>query len=497
MGIINSLLRAATWPAHQQLLIASRNMPNAQSKVWDEVQDCLQRSTYWGSSAKGRKLEDFPISDYETYRATLDALQNQKVSSLSGDEIIYWAESGGTSGPAKVFPLTKTYQKQFQRTMGPFLHANASRFAGFADKPIIYLASLLPQRKSQAGIDTGYISIFNYQNIPGPLKKIYAFPIDVFKTPESFEELAPLYAAATDISAMFAITPAKVEQFWELIFSHRERVLKTLAINPKLASKERLAHIDKIFNQSNPSLKDFWPSLRMVGCWKTASCALQLTSLEKILQNQTPVADAIYSATEGWMTVPLDGETGGVFHAGAHIVEFHEADSKPSEATLLKPWQLEVGKDYEVFLTTAMGFVRYRLYDVVRCTRYWNGAPVLEFKRKAGNQISLGTMRVTEDELITCMQAVGFTPKSPFRYAPNKNGNGLVFVTADESEANSQTQLNIDRALQDLSFYYRRDINAGVVKPIEPLVVPSTHKIWKVASHAQEKPRILLQEFPS
>jgi hypothetical protein len=499
MGFINQMIRAATWPAFRQLKRATADPKRAQARVWTEVRGVLDKSSYWGAQARGRKLEDFPISDFETYRAALDQMQSQRISALSGEEIIYWAESGGTSGPAKLFPLTDRYRRQFQRTMGPYLHANATRFPGFADKPVIYLASVLPQRKSPAGIDIGYISIFNYRHIPAPLKKLYVFPLDVFTNSETFREWAPVFAAASDISAIFAITPIKVEQFWDLIWRERDRILRTLRTTGSRVpvTPERLAHLERVFAQTQPSLQDLWPSLSVIGCWKTSSCALQLEQLERHTQGRTKMADAIYSATEGWTTVPIQGETGGVLHPGAHVVEFHEAGQTPQAASLLKPWQLEAGKDYEIFLTTAMGFVRYRLYDVLRCSGHWQRAPILEFKQKAGNQISLGTMRVTEDELLTCMRTAGFRPQGPFCYAPNRKGNGLIFVSGDPRDADPQAQARIDEALQALSFYYRRDVKEGVVKPIEVLSLPPTHSLWQRPGHAQEKPRILVQEFPA
>lgn len=498
MGIINGLLRGVTYPAYRQLKRASQYPEAAQSAVWQEIRAVLDKSSYWGASARGRKLEDFPISDYATYKDVLDRMESSRVSELSGEEIIYWAESGGTSGPAKLFPLTERYRRQFQRTMGPYLHANARRFPGFGAKPVIYLASVLPQRQTSAGVDVGYISIFNYRNIPAPLRKLYAFPLDVFTNAESLREWGPVYAAATDISAIFAITPVKISEFIDLVWRERERILKVLRAGGRIpVTRARLDHLERLFSGSVSSASALWPSLSFVGCWKTSSCALQLGPLERHLGGRVPVADAIFSATEGWVTVPLAGDSGGVAHPGGHVLEFHEAGQEPRPESLLKLWQLEAGKDYEIFLTTAMGFVRYRLYDILRCTGHWERSPILEFRQKAGNQISLGTMRVTEAELLTCMSQAGFAPAEPFFYAPNRTGNGLAFLTSVRCDLDPAHQARVHLALQELSFYYRRDVKEGVIKAIEPVFVPESHAIWQRTRHAQDKPKMLMQEFPA
>ncbi len=497
MGIINTLIKTATWPAFNSFARAAQAPEAAQQKVWSEVRSVLDKASYWGATAKGRSLEEFPITDYETYRETLMKMQSERVSSLSGEEIIFWAESGGTSGPAKLFPLTRLFQRQFQRTMGPYLHANATRFPGFADQPVAYLAGLLPQKTAPSGIGIGYISGFNYQNIPSFLKKLYALPSAVFSDADSFQKWAPVYAAASDISALFAITPSMAEQFVEALLMDRERIWRLLNKNSRIpVSKTRLHQLEKSFSIENPSLKDLWPSLSVLGCWKTSSCALQLNKFERFLQGKTPVADAIYSATEGWTTVPIFGETGGVLHPSAHVVEFHDASTTVQARSLVKPWELEVGKEYEIFLTTAMGFVRYRLYDVLQCTGYWHHSPILEFRRKAGNQISLGSMRITENELISSLHAAGVALRGPYCYAPNKNGNGLVFLACDEWDLDVQKQAKVDAALRDLSPYYRNDIADGYIVPIQIHPLPKEHRLWHRQGHAQEKPRILVQEWP-
>ena len=50
----------------------------------------------------------------------------------------------------------------------------------------------------------------------------YAFPAEVFTDAETFFRWGPLYALATDLSAMFAITPSMVLQFAQRIEAQRD-----------------------------------------------------------------------------------------------------------------------------------------------------------------------------------------------------------------------------------------------------------------------------------
>lgn len=517
---MRQLLFATSWGKHRSFVRDAQEPERAQERVWNETWSLLRDSPFWadrlGARAADReaRLEDFGITDYETYRPALEAcFAGERVSPLSNEEILFWCESSGTSGKRKLFPLTETFRRQFQRTTPPLLHQFTRRFPDFLAKPVLYFAAALPAERSPAGVEVGFISNFNYRHIPGFLQKHYAFPLESFRDSETFLKWAPLYALQTDLSAMIAITPSMVEQFAERIEAGFESVyLPALegqialpaGLPPLKATAERIALLKRAFLMRPFSFREVWPGLQFVCCWKSSTCGLQLPKLERYLQGRVPVVDATYSATEGWLTVPLVSGPemrgmGGALHPGAHRVEFFKAGNAPLANELLPLWKLEAGQDYEVVLTTAMGFIRYRLYDVVRCTGYFHRTPILEFRHKSGNLLSLGQARISEAYLISALDEIGQPARGRWVFAPNAFGDQLLLYSDQEADGSGALQRiarHVHQKLCELNPDYAADIESRLLKPVGVEFLEPGHAYWTRSEHAQSKQAVLRQAGP-
>jgi hypothetical protein len=503
MGFTTKLIRALTWPKHRAFEKACKDPQSATARLWEETKTELRNGEFWKGCVHD-KLSDYPVTDYETYRDSINASYASETSSLTGRKILFWSESGGTTGQAKIYPITEEYKKSFQSTTPPFLHSLASRFSGFLSEPVLYFAATLPSEKSPAGIEKGFISGYNYRNIPPLLAKKYAFPLEVFRDRELFFRWGPLYALATDLSAMIAITPSMVEQFaralemnledyWPYLEAEKPLSPET-GLPPVHCSKKRAAHLRKVFKRGFPfSFKETWPGLQFICCWKTATCGLQLARIDSWTKG-VPIVDATYSATEGWITVPLWTErSGGPVHPSALITEYFPAGEEPSSANIKQLWELEAGKDYEILLTTKMGFVRFRLYDVVRCTGFFHQSPILEFSEKAGNTVSLGHTRISETHILTALQAADQELPLPWIIAPAADGSGLLFHFRDDVARIAERVKELDYALQKANLEYWEDIRDKLLFPMQASKLPADHPLWNKTAHAQTKPKVIQQ----
>lgn len=492
MAITTKIIRALTYPKYRSFVRDCQDIEAAQNRVWEETKKEMRKGSFWRVA---EKLEDYPVTDYENYRSAIEGAYSSRVSPLTGGEILFWSESGGTTGNAKIYPITEEYKKSFQSTTPPFLHGLAARFRDFLGKPVLYFAATLPTEKSPAGIERGFISGYNYRNIPPLLAKKYAFPLSVFRDRETFFRWGPLYALATDLSAMIAITPSMLEQFalaletnLESYWPYLEKGGSPPGLPPVKCAPARLAQLRAAFARGpHFSFKEAWPSLQFVCCWKTATCGMQLPRLAPWLRGEVPVVDATYSATEGWITVPLSEKAGGPLHPGALVVEFFRAGGEPNK--ILKPWELKIGEDYEILLTTKMGFVRFRLYDIVRCTGFFHRSPVLEFVEKAGNTVSLGHTRISETHVLNSIKEIALP--DPWILAPAKDASGLVL--AHSGTIPPAVLDKLDKALQKANPEYFEDIRDKLLQPIRDFPLPENHPLWKKTSHAQTKPKVIQQ----
>lgn len=482
-----------------------KNPEKHQAALWTKTSAILSLAPFWKNRFPAgalTPLREFPISDYSTYLPTLEKDYSSAVSSLSGERILFWAESSGTTGKRKLFPITPSYRKQFQSVNLPMVHGLLRRFPGFLAKPVMYFTSTLPAEKTPAGVGIGFISGYNYANTPALLARRLALPLAVLRDGATYQKWAAVYSVAADLSGILSITPARVRLMAEDIRNRRREILELLTRDqardeglPALrVPAERIRLLKTALSGDSIRFKEIWPSLEFIGCWKTSGCRNQIPTLEPFLDSSIRIVDVMYSATEGWVNVPFSSDRdGGPVHPGAVICEFIESGKEIAEKNLLPLHLLEAGKEYEIFLTNVMGLVRYRLYDLVRCTGRFHRSPVIEFAQKAGRELILGMIRVSESQLIEATRAAPLAGDCFF--GPNATGDQLILYVREGASVAPAELSRIQSNLMGLNSYYKRDILTGLLKPLATAVLPARHPVWKTSLHAQTKPRVFVSRY--
>ena len=499
------LIAAMTKNKYKAFLKDTKFPEQAKDRLWTkEIIPLLRQSTYWPPVLEHKKsldLDEFAITHYEDYEEGLLAAQNMHIQPFNGEEIIFWSETSGTAGARKFFPITASFQKQFQRTMPPYIYTLTQRFKNLFKEKLVYLVAVNTNKTTPAGTPSGWISNFNYRHLPSFIKRFYAMPDEVFANDEVYEQWAPLYALACDLSAMFAVTPMVIDTFYDRCVERFHHYLPYLmgktAVPAGLPSvqitKARQEYLKKLAaNKSSLSFNELWPSLELAGCWTSGLCEFPAQQLQKRMGDKISLVDGTYSATEGWLTVPLEERVlGGIVHPGAHIVEFIEEGKELDKSNLLQSWELEVGANYEVFLTTAMGFVRYRLKDVVRCTGYLNKAPRLEFCYKT-QLLKLESCAITGQELQSMVQTADFKMAPHWFFARNSIGNRIVLVTDNTVELPESILTDLHLHLMQISPTYAHSMETGEVIPMTLLQLPKEELLAGI--HAQTKPKLISQQ---
>ncbi|WP_347572229.1 GH3 auxin-responsive promoter family protein [Legionella sp.] len=494
------LIEAMTRKKYKAFIQDTLYPEHARVRLWqDEILPLLQQSAYWQAVLKeqGTELNDFSITSYATYRDELAAAQHSETQPFNGEKIIFWSEtSGTTSVDRKLFPITQSFQNQFQRTMPPFIYNMTQRFPNFFKEKLVYLVAVDSGKTTPAGTPLGWISNYNYRNLPSLVKNFYALPDAVFADTEAYNQWAPLYALASDLNAFFAVTPMVIEMFYQRCLENFPRYLpyllgeKTIPepFPPLKISKKRQRYLRSLAKKSDYTFKELWPTLLFVGCWISGLCEYPAQQLKKLLGDDVALIDGAYSATEGWMTVPLDDKPGGFLHPGAHIVEFIEEGKDFLKENIVQSWELKQGKNYEVFLTTAMGFVRYQLNDVVKCVGFLNKAPRLTFCYKA-QQLQLENCIVSGQDLQQMMTEVTFNMEAHWYFARNSHGNKIVLVTDDTVDISDSMLMQMDERLSQISPPYAEGMASQDILPMALLQVPAAELL--ADHHAQKKPKLI------
>ena len=102
-----------------------------------------------------------------------------------------------------------------------------------------------------------------------------------------------------------------------------------------------------------------------------------------------------------------DGTPSGVLDVTTHVYEFIPEDEidKPNP-TVLAAHELQEGRTYFILLTTAYGLYRYNIYDVVRCTGFFNKTPLVEFLSKGSHIANITGEKVSEYQVVGAMSDV-------------------------------------------------------------------------------------------
>ena len=121
---------------------------------------------------------------------------------------------------------------------------------------------------------------------------------------------------------------------------------------------------------------------------------------------ETPVRDVGLIASEGRMTIPIeDGTAAGVLDIRHNYFEFIPEDQGDSpQPETVESTELVEGRNYFIVLTTAGGLYRYNISDLVRCTGYYERAPMLEFLNKGAHYSSLTGEKISEHQVIGAVE---------------------------------------------------------------------------------------------
>ena len=228
---------------------------------------------------------------------------------------------------------------------------------------------------------------------------------------------------------------------------------------------------------------DYWPDLAMLGCWKGGTVGTYIRKLEDWYnpdsRGMVPVRDMGYLASEARMSVPVsDRGSGGVLTVHANVFELVPAadvEERPDDHeswSYLPAAEVEVGKEYYVFVTTTGGLYRYDINDVIEVVDTYRSAPVVEFRRKGRGMTNLTGEKLSVNQLIDGISAAAEVLSvggAHFRAEPDLQQSRYVFKIEPsapvEPDRRRQLLAGIDRELSRLNIEYQAKRKSGRLRP--------------------------------
>lgn len=369
-----------------------------------------------------------PIVTPDDVQPYVDRMMRGERHLLTADPPVYYTRTTGSSGAAKHVPITDSYRRDFQRTVHVALGHLYRRFpAAFLGRALYFVGSRRMDRAAD-GNDVGTMSGFNYNALPPLLRKIYAWPYELFEVTDlaTRSYLALYLALVSEVSLIAGIFPAPIVYLLrdldargaELARDLRSGVLSAaLLLTPEqraifdaraVKRPDIAARLERaLAGPEERRVATAFPALRLVYCWTTSTAALYIPELGRRVGDGVAIRDAIYSATEGWCTIPMgDDEPGGPLAIESAYYEFipERAFEIGSRDTVTVD-MLEDGHRYAIVLTTASGLYRYLLGDIVEVRGQYRQTPRILFARRVGATSNLLGEKLDEVHVTSAVAA--------------------------------------------------------------------------------------------
>lgn len=406
-------------------------------KIWEAPvennEKCLfdileaSKDTEYGKEydfASIKSIEDFrekiPVTTYDDYQDYIIRMtENGEKNLITASEVNHYNKTSGTTGTPKRIPAPQWNLKMTGDYISNYQYALAERYlgrewtSGRCFQIATMTSSVMPTLP--CGATYGAISgmlLIQYKPV---LEKIYPSPVEaIFIEPDTdYKYLHALFAMLdkdiTCISSSFF--SFVVDQFryirknWEIILDDMEKG----TINPEIkmsktvrdsvsrkftANPERAAELRKVFEnggQDTKFIKKIWPKMTMIFGIGTGSFLRYVEIVKnEFIDDSIAIIRTGLNASEGALTCPyaLDTED-TVLIPESMYYEFLPIECEDDFSEVVGIGEVEVGKKYELIITTYGGFYRYRMKDVVEITGKYSNTPTVRYCYRRDDVISI------------------------------------------------------------------------------------------------------------
>ena len=452
-------------------------------------------------------IKAVPVMTPQTLQPLVKRLLQGERNILTADAPVYYVRTTGSTGEPKHVPITPSYRVEFQKTVHVALWHLYRKFPEAFHSRALYAVGSRKVARAPDGNDIGTMSGFNFTEMPALIRAVYAWPYELFdvKDLKTRTYLALTLASLGDPSLIAGIFPAPIVYMLRDLEAWAPQLAETLRTG-KLPGHLQLTTEQQAFFASRiqadaaaaarmeaaagaPVEKKAslaWPSLRLMYCWTTATAALYLPELKMRLGSGVAVRDAIYSACEGWCSIPMgDEESGGALAVTSHFFEFMDEETLEKGGTQTRmAWELEDHKRYYILFTTSAGLSRYLLGDIVETCGFYGRVPRIRFVRKGGAAANVAGEKLEEvhanDAVGAALQETGLAATF-FTLAPDWGGTvpgyALYVEPAPQCAALPRERFEslaaaVDAGLGRVSFDYGRLRGSSQLAPVKLRLIP-------------------------
>ncbi|EPS59124.1 nt-gh3 deduced protein, partial [Genlisea aurea] len=373
-----------------------------------------------------------PIATYEDLRPLIQRIANGDRSPiLSAIPVSEFLTSSGTcAGERKLMP-TINEEMDRRQLLYSLLQPVMNLYVKGLDKGKgLYFLFIKSETTTPSGhlarpVLTSYYKSEQFKTRPYDPFNVYTSPNEAILCPDSFQSmysqmLCGLYDRrhVLRVGAVFASGLLRAIRFLQLHWPHLVQDIRTGSLNAQITDPSIRECMSRIL-RPDPDLADFiaaecsgddwerivpriWPNTKYLDVIVTGAMAQYIPTLD-YYSGGLPLACTMYASSECYFGLNLKpmcsaSEVSYTIMPNMAYFEFLPTASPPSPC-VVDLADVEIGKEYELVVTTFAGLYRYAVGDILRVTGFRNSAPQFRFVRRENVILSVDSDKTDEAEL--------------------------------------------------------------------------------------------------
>jgi hypothetical protein len=330
---------------------------------------------------------------------------------LSASSPVLYFSTTGTTGTPKRVPVTSEFLRRWTENLLVYWSHVVERFPSVLERDDTLLMLHLAPRPF-ARFAAGNVPIHVSTEMPVVAKGAFPFSrAPWFPPPSQLSDADRLYyllraSITSPLVGIVCLHSSRLQATLSTLRESAERMIAEVRDGTMMGARwsepdaARARALEALRVEGRFTPRHIWPSLEFVSSWIGASFDLYRPEIER---GFTPriLPQMTVSSEVGHMTMPLGADVSdGPLTVHTNYYEFRPEGE--DEATLGFD-ELEVGRVYEIVVTTCAGLYRYRCGDQFRVSGHVQGVPTLDFVGRAGVS-DLAGEKVTEQHVSAALR---------------------------------------------------------------------------------------------
>jgi hypothetical protein len=465
-----------------------------------------------------RSIEDYlkkvPLNTYDDFAPYIERMAGKGERNLiSANPPFWYNKTSGTVGVPKKIPYTEKVKESFDRYASMYQQGMLLRMLGddfYGGRSLNLTRCSNSVVKMPDGIPFGPISETVVIIFRDRWNELYSTPVQATFAGKGTDvrylnarytladrELNNIDCTFTGFLLDFC---RYIEKNWELLVKDIEEgtIDESVELPEDLREEltgqlkpmpERAAELKAIFSKgfTTPFMPQAWPLLRYVASAASAGFARYTDEVRsRYLGTDVAFYYRGILSSEGIFSVPVGiAEHQSCLIPDSLFYEFIPQDDVNADPVTMD--QVEVGKKYELVISTYSGLYRYRMRDVFLVTGFYHATPMVEYQYRIDKTISLMGEKTTEKALRVAAENTakecGFLLVDSSVYPDTDDMRYIYIMELDRVPEKLQEEDIISCLEKNLALAnpsYGAKIENGLIKTVKILFAqPETYVLYK------------------